>query len=315
MPRIVAVGACYIDTILTVPHYPGEDDKLRASKIAHRRGGNCPNTLEVLRDLARCHPNAFPNMEQLELRLLAVLPAEGSPATEFIRESLCERLLYPLCIFREQVQEAASSYIIKSQGTGSRTIVNYNGLPEMTVDEFIQKSRQIRTLANAVSTWYHFEGRIPEVTIRCIQFLRSDFPQYKISVEVEKPGREGLTALAAAADLIFYSRSWAENQGYHSGKECLEAQLSKTRDDAMLCCTWGAGGASAVLKSPHSTQAWASVFSTIGAGDTFIAGMLYALTINDFMSFQQKLEFANELAGRKVVQEGFAGLADQLHLT
>jgi ketohexokinase len=31
-----------------------------------------------------------------------------------------------------------------------------------------------------------------------------------ISVEVERPGREGLEALAAEADVVFYSKSWAQ---------------------------------------------------------------------------------------------------------
>ena len=49
--------------------------------------------------------------------------------------------------------------------------------------------------------------------------------------------------------------------------------------------------------------------STIGAGDTFIAGMLHGLLYrNKNWTLQQMLNFANELAGRKVVQEGFAGL-------
>lgn len=49
--------------------------------------------------------------------------------------------------------------------------------------------------------------------------------------------------------------------------------------------------------------------STIGAGDTFIAGMLYGLICHGHdWTLSQKMEFANELAGHKVVQEGFAGL-------
>jgi len=49
--------------------------------------------------------------------------------------------------------------------------------------------------------------------------------------------------------------------------------------------------------------------STIGAGDTFIAGMLYGLTCHaDDWNLDYKLAFANELAGRKVVREGFSGL-------
>lgn len=49
--------------------------------------------------------------------------------------------------------------------------------------------------------------------------------------------------------------------------------------------------------------------STVGAGDTFIAGMLFGLTCQVDWSLERKLEFANELAGRKVAQEGLHGLA------
>lgn len=54
------------------------------------------------------------------------------------------------------------------------------------------------------------KGRIPDVTLRSIQHLRQCFPNVKISVEVEKPGREGLQDLAALADVVFYSKSWAQ---------------------------------------------------------------------------------------------------------
>jgi ketohexokinase len=54
------------------------------------------------------------------------------------------------------------------------------------------------------------KGRIPDVTIVCIRYLRKHFPDVKISIEVEKPQREGLEALANAADVIFYSKTWAK---------------------------------------------------------------------------------------------------------
>lgn len=44
----------------------------------------------------------------------------------------------------------------------------------------------------------------------CIRHLRRLLPACKISVEVEKPNREGLVELAAEADVVFYSKSWAE---------------------------------------------------------------------------------------------------------
>jgi fructose-1-phosphate kinase PfkB-like protein len=49
--------------------------------------------------------------------------------------------------------------------------------------------------------------------------------------------------------------------------------------------------------------------STIGAGDTFIAGILYGLFYNaQNWDLGKTLQFANELAGRKVTQQGFSGL-------
>lgn len=50
--------------------------------------------------------------------------------------------------------------------------------------------------------------------------------------------------------------------------------------------------------------------STIGAGDTFIAGMLYveALNFQEDWDLPRKLGFANRVAGMKVSQEGFLGL-------
>ena len=46
--------------------------------------------------------------------------------------------------------------------------------------------------------------------MRCIQHVRHRIPSARVSVEVEKPGREGLEELAAEADVVFYSKTWAE---------------------------------------------------------------------------------------------------------
>ncbi|PYH77537.1 pfkB family kinase [Aspergillus uvarum CBS 121591] len=305
---LVAVGACYLDTILTTPHYPGEDEKLRASNISRRRGGNCPNTLEVLQQLV-AHGSST---AQLSLNLVAILPARSSAASQQIRAAFEPHVNMDHCIYREELTEPASSYIFKSQATGSRTIVNYNELPEMTVDEFVTIAD---TLGPTVS-WFHFEGRIPEVTLSCIHYLRRHFPSVTISVEVEKPGRPGLQDLAKEADVIFYSKSWAQGNGYQSAEQCVQEQSSLTKKASLLCCTWGEHGAVAlstatkdVIHQPAYTAPDLHIMDTIGAGDSFNAGMLYALLCQrDEWSLSQKLSFANRVAGMKVSQEGFSGL-------
>lgn len=50
---------------------------------------------------------------------------------------------------------------------------------------------------------------MPDVTLGCIHYLRQHFPNARVSVEVEKPGRDGLQKLAVEADVVFYSKGWA----------------------------------------------------------------------------------------------------------
>jgi ketohexokinase len=131
------------------PYYPGEDEKLRATNVTRRRGGNCPNTLEVLQQLTS-HESTN---EELPLALITILPAKSSIASQQIRSALGSHINLDHCIYRDGIEEPASCYIIKSQSTGSRTIVNYNDLPEMSSEEFT-------TIANGLgpeATWFHFE--------------------------------------------------------------------------------------------------------------------------------------------------------------
>jgi ketohexokinase len=130
-----------------VDHYPPEDEKLRASRLEKRRGGNVPNTLEVVQQLLQRQRGSVP------LFLLAVMPSSSSLATQQIRSSLGPRVDFSHCLYRESSSEAPSSYIIKSLATNSRTIVNYNELAEMTADEFNKAADNLSGKAMV----YHFE--------------------------------------------------------------------------------------------------------------------------------------------------------------
>jgi len=87
------------------------------------------------------------------MNLVTVLPARSSVASQQIRSELEPRISIGNSFYREDFEEPASSYIIKSQSTGSRTIVNYNALPDMTVAEL---THVINALAPN-TTWIHFE--------------------------------------------------------------------------------------------------------------------------------------------------------------
>ncbi|KAH8733396.1 hypothetical protein BGZ61DRAFT_444456 [Ilyonectria robusta] len=238
MKHLILVGACYLDTILSVPFFPTEDSKLRATTLNIRRGGNCPNSIQVLEQL-------LTEQDAVQPYLVSCLPNASSPASRRIAASFgpSSKLDLRHCIYHEAKSEAASSYIIRSLETGSRTLVNYNDLPEMTMEQF---ETITRSFSPDQETWWHFEGRVPDATLRYIRLLRDVLPNAQISVEVEKPGREGLPELAAEADVVFYSRSWAEERGHESPESCLRTEL---HDKASLAlCTWGADGAAGLSR-------------------------------------------------------------------
>lgn len=185
--------------------------------------------------------------------------------------------------------------------------MNYNELPEMTVDEF----RSAVAGLDLAQTWFHFEGRIPDIIHTCIQDLRARCPAVKINVEVEKPGRQGLIEVAAEADVVFFSRTWAQSCGFEHCVPFLEAQRSRLPGVQAMFVTWGDEPAAAldrasgevVLCRPSQVP---QVLDTVGAGDTFIAGALYDLiSMDGDWNLKQTLDSATNLAGLKVQQEGF----------
>ncbi|KAK2065618.1 D-sorbose [Colletotrichum caudatum] len=252
MDHLIVVGACYVDTVMSVPHFPEEDSKLRATSLRIRRGGNCPNTLEVLQQLLASDVRVSSPPTSLQMHLVSPLPERQSQATAQIIASLqstaggasrkgagAPAIDFDHCLFREGHQAPASSYVIRSEATGTRTIVNHNDLPEMTVPEFLRVAEAFRGLGR---TWWHFEGRNPETTLECIRLLRQVLQHgVTVSVEVEKPGRPGLRELAAEAEVVFYSKSWAEHCGYASAEGCLRGESLPRA--WLATSTWGSDGA------------------------------------------------------------------------
>jgi len=288
MASILIVGNAVLDIILGVDHYPREDEEMRAQSRRTDLGGNAANSARVLAGLGH------------RVNLLASVAADAEAGE-------LRRLLAAAGVNSRHLVTAAGgrtplSYILLNPSRGSRTIVHHRDLVELRREDFTALPLQ-------PYAWVHFEGRNIDETQAMLAHLRdAGFPG-RVSVEIEKP-RPDIEALAAEADLVLFSRAYAEAKGYGDAATLLAA-MRGCSSRAILTCTWGAAGAWALAPGGHRLHSPACVPSqvvdSVGAGDVFNAGMIDALLAG--APLDQALAAATHLAGRKVGQPGFAGLS------
>jgi len=287
MSHILTVGIATLDIINLVDHYPAEDEEMRALAQHIECGGNAANTASVLAQYGHVVEFAGtlahePDGYRIEQELKARHVATG---------------------FCQHIKEGKSptSYITLNQQTGSRTIVHYRDLPEYDFQRFQQ-------IPLEEFDWFHFEGRnVPEVRrmLAETQERRVDQP---ISLEVEKE-REDIDSLLPLADILLFSRVFVMAWGFDNVTAFFDAMRPYV-PKATLVCTWGDQGAWARDHNNRDYHAPAypppEVIDTLGAGDTFNAGLIHAMT--NGQSLVDALNHACRLAGKKVGQHGFSGL-------
>ena len=290
--RILGVGIATLDLINTVDAYPAEDAEVRATAQRQARGGNCANTLALLADLGHACTWAGTLAEDPGADLIrADLGAHGIDCTHAVR---CPGGTTP------------SSCITLSQATGSRTIVHYRDLPDLSAAAFAR-------IPLGRFDWVHFEGRNPGETCRMLERCRREVPKLPISLELEKP-RPGIAALLRGPDLLLIARAFALADGGPGTAAdpgaWLTALLPRT-DARVLVLGWGAQGAWLLERGgvPRLVPARPPerVIDTLGAGDTLNAGMIDGLVRG--LEAAEALAQAVALAGLKCGRTGFEGLA------
>lgn len=287
MASILAVGIATIDIINHVSHYPAEDDEMRAVSQQQVRGGNATNTLVVLSQLGHhCHWSG-------------VLIDE--PDAAIIEADLQHFAIdYSSCLHLKD-GKMPTSYITVSEDNGSRTIVHYRDCPELPAS-------RLQSLDLSGIDWVHFEGRnVPELD-KMLRWLKQSYPDIRCSLEVEKP-RDGIETLFDLPDVLMFSRPYANSRGYDNAGDFLDQQAAP----ALMTCSWGEQGAwlkhkDHIIHNPAFPPP--QVVDTLGAGDTFNAGLISALANNE--TAEQAVQFACQLAGRKCGQKGYDNLSSTL---
>ncbi len=287
MSRILTVGIATLDIINIVDHYPAEDEEMRALAQRVECGGNAANTATVLAQFG--HQLEFagslahePDGHRIEQELKARQVATG---------------------FCQHVKQGKSptSYITLNQQTGSRTIVHYRDLPEYDFQRYQQ-------IPLEEFDWFHFEGRNASEVKRMLTETRQRRVDQPISVEIEKD-REGIDLLLPLADILLFSRVFVSSRGFDQPSEFFDA-MRPVAPGATFVCTWGDGGAWARDHQDHDYHSPAypppEVIDTLGAGDTFNAGLIHAIAVGQPLA--GALAQACRLAGKKVGQHGLGNL-------
>lgn len=285
MSKILGIGSAVLDVILTVDHHPQEDEEVRALSKHIETGGNVNNTLFVLNQHGHqtdiCTTVATDNEAKQLLSGLKARQISSEHTQAYIKG-----------------RTPVSSVILNAQN-GSRTIVHFRDLPEVSFDYFAK-------IEIENYDWLHFEGRnlphLPGMLNICKTFLTHQ----PISLEVEKP-REGIEALFDKVNLIIFSHHYAKAKGFNNGEELL---ASLDLQQVNVVCTWGTEGA--WLKPINGqiehipAQKVSPIIDTLGAGDTFNAALIHSLISKQ--TLKQAVEYATKLAAKKCQQPGLADL-------
>lgn len=285
MARILLVGTVTLDLVFALDHAPGSDEEMRAMSLRTCRGGNAGNTAVVLARLG--HAPEF-------LGVMADAPETAVIERDFEESGVafrnCPRLF----------GRPPTSSIYLAGAT--RSIVHYRDLPELD-------AKYLCSLDLGNYDWLHFEGRNVVALAEMLRFVRENNPALRVSLELEKP-RPGIESLIGLADLLLCSRGFAEAAGFHEPEPFLHWLSAQTA--AAISLAWGEVGAFGILPGGDVLHVpavpVAEVVDTLGAGDTFNAGMLDAM-VQD-RPLLEALSAGCALAGRKCAVHGFEFCSD-----
>uniref|UniRef100_A0A6J0UVJ3 Ketohexokinase isoform X2 n=1 Tax=Pogona vitticeps TaxID=103695 RepID=A0A6J0UVJ3_9SAUR len=293
--RILCVGLVCLDIISVVERYPPEDSDSRCLSQRWQRGGNASNTCTVLALLGA--PCAF---------MGSLAPGQ---AADFVRDDfqrykvdLTHLVMHPACAL-------PTSVVISNSTNGTRTILHAaSNLPDVTAADFEHVNL-------SQYKWIHWEGRNASEQVKMLRRVEEHnrtcpaSERVTTSVEVEK-SRPELYQLFPYGDVVFVSKDVAKALGFFSAPEAVKGLRGRLKPGATLICAWAEAGADAM--GPDGVLVHSDAFSpekvvdTLGAGDTFNASVILALSRGRPLS--AALAYGCQVAGRKCGVHGYAGI-------
>lgn len=286
MANILAIGNAVVDHVVNMASYPSENTEARCLDMKTSLGGNSVNTLTVLSQMGHlCNWVGTYTLDNAGQFLIDEMNKLG---INFSQAELIKKGQTP----------TSSVWIAKD--TGSRTITHYRQLPELSFEHFAQVEIESHD-------WLHFEGRNSDNLLGMINLAKCFLNSQPISLEVEKE-RPNINDCFDKVNVLLFSQAFAAGRGYQDAHSFLKS-MHQLAPQAKLFCGWGADGAYAFVDGVlyHcAAQSDIKVVDSLGAGDTFNAGVIDALSRGH--SPAEALELAVRLAEKKIGQQGLTNL-------
>ncbi|XP_058020651.1 ketohexokinase isoform X3 [Ahaetulla prasina] len=201
------------------------------------------------------------------------------------------------------------STVISNSATGTRTILHAaSNLPDVTAADF-------EKVDLSQYKWIHWEGRNASEQVKMLlkvkKYNQTCPPSERVttSVEVEKT-RPELYQLFCYGDVVFVSKDVAKTFGFYSAPEAVKGLYGRLKKGGTLICAWAEYGADAM--GPDGLLVHSDAFSpetvvdTLGAGDTFNAAVILALSKGK--TLPAALTYGCQVAGRKCGVHGYDGI-------
>lgn len=280
MKRVVGLGACVLDTIISCGEYPREDTKMQAKSIMQTGGGPVANALVV--------------MSRLGTRAEVIGALGGDSAADLIVADLVRLGVGVDNLTR--VQEATSfvSYITLSERDGTRTCVFDRGSVE-------DDPECLKLGAIDGATVLHLDGNYLRSAIAAAKYAR----EHGVKVSLDAGGiYAGIEELLPLVDILIPSAEFA--LGITGKRTIPEAMtvLSEKYSPEVLAVTDGSRGGYYLDGGEirhYETRAIRPV-DTNGAGDTFHGAFISAYV--DGMSVRDCCRFASAVASYKCEHKG-----------
>ncbi|XP_030372033.1 ketohexokinase [Scaptodrosophila lebanonensis] len=304
---VLCVGNTVIDYISVCKKFPRENEPNKCYASYWQRGGNASNNCTVLRLLG------------VKVEFFGKLST--SPLFGMLVEDMRKRgIIFDHCP-RTEVDPPFSTVILASS-IKSRNIINCNkDYPYVTYDDF--KKLDLNEYG-----WIHFQARHPTETIRMMQRVTSfnkkkakDDPKIVISLDFDKSPTE-MWPLVNYCDYVVISRQIATLKKWETPLEActsvgewLRMRWGVNLKRPYVIFLWGSEGAAILDKQENYSFAPSyklkKVVDSLGAGDVFMASLIYALYIRE-RPLSVAVDFGNRMGSYKVTNFGYDHLPNIL---